>query len=253
MEPVPGSTHEALDRLADRYSLGTGQRDRLLRLLHVVTADPRAPTAIRDPAAAIDLHLADSLAGLEVDALASAARIADLGAGAGFPGLPLAIALPRSHVALVESNARKCGFLRALVAAIEAENVTIDATRAEQWAAGFGASDVVVARALALAPVVAEYAAPLLRRGGVLVDWRGRRDRAEERAALHAAAELGLRLEEVRQVRPFAGAHDRHLYVYSKVRETPSRFPRRPGIARKRPLGLAHGDSGRAPADRDGR
>jgi 16S rRNA (guanine527-N7)-methyltransferase len=84
---------------------------------------------------------------------------------------------------------------------------------------------------------VLEYAAPLLRLGGTLVDWRGTRIHAEEQRAAGAADELGLALDGVQRVEPFEGARDRHLHVYTKVRETPAKFPRRPGMARKRPLG----------------
>ena len=99
------------------------------------------------------------------------------------------------------------------------------------------ANDVVLARALAPQPVVLEYAAPLLRLGGALVDWRARRDGHEEQAAATAARELGLELGEIRRVRPFAEATDRHLHVWVKTGATPERFPRRAGMARKRPLG----------------
>ena len=110
--------------------------------------------------------------------------------------------------------------------------------RAEEWRAGSEAHDLVVARALAPQPVVLEYAAPLLRVGGRLVDWRGRRDGAEEERGARAAAELGLRPRRgASPSQPFAGAHSRHLHVFEKVGTTPPRFPRRPGMARKRPLG----------------
>jgi len=99
-----------------------------------------------------------------------------------------------------------------------------------------GASDVVLARALAAPAVVVEYAAPLLRLGGALVEWRGRRESGAERSGLAAAQRLGLELVEVRRVAPYNGARDHHLHVYLKNRETPSGFPRRAGIARKRPL-----------------
>ena len=85
--------------------------------------------------------------------------------------------------------------------------------------------------------MVLEYAAPLLEHGGVLVDWRGRRDADQEAAAAGAAEQLGMRLREIRRTEPYEGARDHHLHVYEKVAETPSRFPRRAGVARKRPLG----------------
>jgi len=109
--------------------------------------------------------------------------------------------------------------------------------RAEEWREGFSQNDLAVARALAPQPVVLEYAAPLLRIGGTLVDWRGKRAPEQEHAAERAASLLGLQLEEIRRVTPFAAATDHHLHVFVKVAETPSRFPRKPGIARKRPLG----------------
>ena len=104
-------------------------------------------------------------------------------------------------------------------------------------AGGAGHYDAVTARALAPLPVLAEYAAPLLRVGGELVAWKGRRDAAEEAAGARAAAEVGLEAVAVQQVEPFPGARDLHLHVLRKVTATPTRFPRRAGQARKRPLG----------------
>jgi 16S rRNA (guanine527-N7)-methyltransferase len=239
---VKSIEQRASDALADlcrRYSLDEAQCERLAVLLDMLCRDPAAPTTIRNPLAAIDMHLADSLAGLEVERLVRAATIADLGSGAGLPGLPLAVALPGGTVSLIESQGRKCAFLEAVVMAAGVGNAEVVNLRAERWGGGLARQDAVVARALAAPAVVAEYAAPLLRLGGVLVDWRGRRDPTEEQAALTAISALGLARQEVRRVQPFPAAEDRHLHVYVKVRETPPRFPRRPGIARKRPLGAA--------------
>jgi 16S rRNA (guanine527-N7)-methyltransferase len=213
------------------------QLAQLARVLEVLEHDEHAPTTVRTAHAAAERHLADSLVGLDFNYLIDARVVADLGAGAGFPGLPLAIALPDARVSLVESQRRKCEFLERLCAAAEVANANVVCARVEQWAAGAGANDAVVARALASQPVVLEYAAPLLRAGGALVDWRGKRNAEEERAARAAAHELGLDLREIRAVQPFVGATDRHVHVFVKLQPTPSRFPRRPGIARKRPLG----------------
>lgn len=111
-------------------------------------------------------------------------------------------------------------------------------TRAEQWAAdaGYEAYDVVTARAVAPLAVLAEYAAPLLRPGGALVAWKGAREEREEAAGARAAARLGLSIEQVLRVVPFEGARDRHLHVLLKAEPTPPEFPRRVGVARKRPL-----------------
>ncbi|HEX3910898.1 MAG TPA: 16S rRNA (guanine(527)-N(7))-methyltransferase RsmG [Solirubrobacteraceae bacterium] len=219
------------------FGLGVGQLAQLTSVLAVLERDEHAPTTVRTARAATETHLADSLAGLEIDLIADARVVADLGAGAGFPGVPLAVALPQANIRLVESRRRKCEFLERLLAAAGLGNATAVCVRAEEWGEGMEGNDVVLARALAPQPVVLEYAAPLLRAGGALVDWRGRRDVEQEREAAAAAEVLGMRLREVRPVRPFAQATDRHLHVWLKTAQTPSRFPRRAGMARKRPLG----------------
>lgn len=221
-----------------KYGLDGAQLANLARILEVLERDERAPTAIREPHEAAERHLADSLAALDVDVVREAREIADLGAGAGFPGLPLAVALPGAQFRLVESQRRKCDFIERLLAEVQIENASVVCARAEEWAEGRERNDVVCARALASQPVVLEYAAPLLRAGGALVDWRGRRDPEEEHAARQAGVALGLSPREIRAVEPFPGATDLHLHVWEKTQETPARFPRRAGIARKRPLGI---------------
>jgi 16S rRNA (guanine527-N7)-methyltransferase len=224
--------------LAGRYRLGDQAVDALLALVEALAAEPKPPTAVREPHAALRQHIADSLTGLEVPALREATRIADIGAGAGFPGLVLAIALPSTQVDLVESARRKCSVIARLIAAAGIPNARPVPRRAEEWALGEGAVayDAVTARALAPLPVLVEYAAPLLKAGGVLVAWKGGRDEAEEAAGQAAAAQLGLQAAEVLPVKPFKEARQRHLHVYLKEKETPPSFPRRPGIAAKRPL-----------------
>src|SRR5216683_1849433 len=93
------------------------------------------------------------------------------------------------------------------------ENATVIWARAEEWHEGASRHDLVVARAVAAQPVVLEYGAPLLRLGGSLVDWRGRRSPAEEVTALRAAEELGLERVEIRRVMPFEDARDHHLHL----------------------------------------
>ncbi len=226
----------ALHRSLARHGLELGQLAQLEEVLRELERDPHAPTSVRDMREAADVHIADSLAGLDIDEIRVAEQLTDLGSGAGFPGVPLAIALPHALVSLVESQRRKCEFLRALCAHVALGNVEVVHARAEEWPEGIGRSDVVVARALAPQAVVVEYAAPLLRLGGVLADWRGRRNVEQERAAMNAAEQVGLRLREVLRVEPFVGARDRHVHVFTKLAATPPRFPRRAGLARKRPL-----------------
>jgi len=223
--------------LTQRYGLPELAQPQLQSLLDCVATDPRAPTTITDPAGIMRDHLADSLVALELPQVRASQTIADLGAGAGFPGLPLAIALPGTQVSLVESNARKCAFITRAAEACAVANAMVVQARAEEWGTGLGARDLVVARALAPLAVVAEYGAPLLRLGGTLVVWRGRRDPDDEESGARAAAQLGLEPNAPVRVEPYPGALHRHLHAMLKVADTPDRFPRRAGIARKRPLG----------------
>jgi 16S rRNA (guanine527-N7)-methyltransferase len=238
--------------LAERYGLPPGAPRRLELLLDLLVHDPHAPTAIRDPSKVLDDHLADALVGLELPAVRGAAAAVDIGSGAGFPGLALAIALPDTRFVLLESAARKAAFLERAVTVADVTNGTVVHARAESWPAGIGRHDLVTARAVAALDVVAEYAAPLLRVGGTLVAWRGRRDPQAETAAARAAERLGLSPPEVRVVQPYQAAEHRHLYVMSKVTDTPPAFPRRPGMALKRPLGSA-GPEEVTPSDRASR
>jgi 16S rRNA (guanine527-N7)-methyltransferase len=249
---VAGSGSVGLDdrfgALADRYGLGEAAISQLRELHRLLVEDPLAPTAVRDPAKVIDDHLADALVALDLDVVRAVRRLADLGSGAGVPGLPLAITLPGADVALVESAARKAAFLERAVVACGAPNARVVHTRAEGWPEGIAAFDVVTARALAPLDVVVEYAAPLLVAGGTLVAWRGRRDPSAEAAAARAAAELGLAPAEIVSVKPYPAAESRHLHLMSKVTATPRGFPRRPGVALKRPLGTRSGRGDPAPA-----
>lgn len=230
------SVGRRLEQLAAQYALSPAAVGALERLLEALTAQPSAPTAVRDPARAVDTHVADALVALDVAPVRAARRIADLGAGAGLPGLVLAAALPEADVSLVESNRRKCEFIACAASQMRLGNVAVVADRAESWRAGIGVHDLVTARALAPLPVLVEYAAPLLAPGGALLAWKGRRSEDEEADGIAAAAATGLELAEVRAVRPWDGAERLHLHLYLKVGDTPSRFPRRPGMASKRPL-----------------
>jgi 16S rRNA (guanine527-N7)-methyltransferase len=234
MSPVA----ERIDSLVAEYGLPAESGDRFARLLEALAAEPDPHTTISEPSAAVDQHIADSLSALPVDALRSARAVVDIGAGAGFPGLPLAIALPAAQVDLIESANRKCAVIERLAAAAGVKNARALPVRAEEWAAGDGASayDAAAARAVAPLSVLVEYAAPLLRAGGTFIAWKGARDPAEEAAGAQAAEIVGLRPTEVLKVTPFAGVRDLNLHLYLKGRETPERFPRRSGAAAKRPL-----------------
>jgi 16S rRNA (guanine527-N7)-methyltransferase len=232
-------SRETLAEMASRWGLPPSAPGQLAALLEALAAEPDPHTTVSDPARALDVHVRDSLVALEVPAVRRAQAIVDIGAGAGFPGLPLAIALPEARVDLVESASRKTGVIERIAAAAAVSNARAVHARAEGWAADEGAAayDVATARAVAPLSVLVEYAAPLLSLGGTFVAWKGSPDAAEVAAVEVAAAELGLEPLEILPVVPYEGARELHLYLYSKVRETPAKYPRRPGMAAKRPLG----------------
>ena len=238
-----GVSRETLAALLARHGLPAAAGRQYELLLEALADEPDPHTTVSEPAAALERHVADSLSGIEVEGLRDARRIADVGAGAGFPGLALAVALTPARVDLIESAQRKGALMDRLIHAAQVGNARAVVARAEEWAAvaeplgGREAYDAVTARAVGPLAVLAEYAAPLLRRDGVLVAWKGARDPEEERAGAAAAERLGLELAETRHVVPFPGAERRHLYVLRKTGPTPAGIPRRPGMAAKRPLG----------------
>jgi 16S rRNA (guanine527-N7)-methyltransferase len=237
-------SRETPQGLSARYRLGEAAAGQIERILKALAAEPDPHTSVSDPQAALEVHVADSLSGLEVSALVRARRIADIGAGARFPGLALAVALPQAQVDLVESAGRKTAVVDRLIQAGDVSNARSITTRAEELGGvpaavggGRGAYDAVTARAVGRLALLVEYAAPLLREGGVLVAWKGARDAAEEAAGAAAAGEVGMALDEVLAVKPYPSSENRHLHVMRKISPTPDGFPRRAGMARKRPLG----------------
>jgi 16S rRNA (guanine527-N7)-methyltransferase len=230
------TTARRLADLGQRWGLDEGPLRTLSALLELLSADQHAPSTVRG-SAAVDVHVADSLSALALEPVRQAESVADLGSGAGFPGVVLAVALRQARVALVESAARKCEFLERLISTLGIANARVVHARAEAWPEGLGAQDLVVARALAPLAVLCEYAAPLLAPEGTLVAWKGDVGAAEARSGERAAEILGLRVEGAVRSAPYAGSVAHRLHVFRKVAQTPAEYPRRPGVAHKRPLG----------------
>lgn len=196
--------------------------------------EPQNLSSVRDVDVAVWVHVVDSLSGLLVPQVDHAPGLVDLGSGGGFPGLALAAMLPDVPVTLVESEGRKADWLRRASAPFP--NVRVVADRSETLAlAEREEHPLVTARAVGALPVVMELAAPLLRDDGWLVAWRGRRDADEAGAVEAAASELGLQGTPDIDVTPIPGV-SRHFSVWRKVADTPSKYPRRPGMAAKRPI-----------------
>jgi 16S rRNA (guanine527-N7)-methyltransferase len=219
-------------------ALDRAGREKLERVLELLGEERASVSSVVDERA-WRIHVLDSLTGLEVPELRAARRLADVGAGAGFPGLALAVAAPAVQVDLIESVGRKCEFMRRAVEAAGIANATVLDTRSEDWAASGGreAYDAVTARAVGRLSTLAELASPLLEPNGVLVAWKGKRDADEEQQLERASEALAMVPVAVLDVGDRAGSEHRHLHVIRKSGPTPANLPRKAGIAKKRPKG----------------
>lgn len=163
----------------------------------------------------------------------------DVGAGAGFPGIPLAIVRPMLRVTLLEATHKKCRFLEYVVAALHLPGVEVVCGRAEELAhvpSRRGEYDVVVARAVASLATLAELCLPFVRVGGRMIASKTLGISAEVAASSRAIDELGGRMANPINVRLPIVDQERQLIVVDKVRVTPARYPRRPGVPAKTPL-----------------
>ena len=192
--------------------------ERLERWLAALLTTPGL-TSIRDPGEARRVHVDESLAALDA-VQRFEGPIVDVGSGGGAPGIPLASALPDRDVTLLEANGRKCAFLREAARAFP--NVTVVQSRAEEQETDrFG---VAVAKALAAPPVAAEWCLPLVAPGGAAVLYVG--PSADVPAVSRVSERLGGAPAE----------ETPGLLVLRKLEPTPTGFPRRPGVAKRRPL-----------------
>ncbi len=245
--PLPG---EAMDTTALREGaarlgvlLTPAQADTFRRYhLELEQANRRVNlTSIADWERAQAVHYLDSLSVLAVvpPALLRSGRLADVGSGAGLPGLALRIAVPSLRVTLVEATGKKADFLRGLPEALGLCGIEVRSCRAETLGRdpeAREAFDFVTARGVAKMNTLAELTLPLCRIGGVVVAHKGAGAEADAVEAETAIRTLGGALREIRWV-DVPGLDRRHaLVVLDKVAPTPHRYPRRPGIPGKRPL-----------------
>jgi 16S rRNA (guanine527-N7)-methyltransferase len=188
-------------------------------------------------------HVLDSLSCFLHEPLFRARHLADVGSGGGLPGIPIKIMRPDLATTLVESTSKKVRFLKHAVEGLGLQGVEVAHTRVEDLGrtrAHRGAYDVVTCRAVARLSVVAEYCVPLLETGGCAIVMKGRLEPEEFAEGDRAVDALGAKVAATTKVPtlPEVGEKARQLVILEKIRETPARYPRRPGIVTKRPLGL---------------
>ena len=200
-------------------------------------------TAITDREGVQVRHFLDSLSCLKAlpqGKLSGGTRLIDVGAGGGFPGLPLKIVFPQMHLTLVEATRKKVYFLAHIARLLGMGNVELMHARAEELGqdpAHREQYDWALARAVAKAPTLVEYLLPLVRVGGAIVAQKGEDAAAEVQEAETAIVTLGGRVRQLIPVELRGLAETRYLVVIDKVAATPEKYPRRPGMPKKSPLG----------------
>ncbi len=195
-------------------------------------------TSVREPGLAWIKHVLDSLQALQTGLFDGAQRVIDVGAGAGFPGLPLAIERPQLRLSALEATRKKCAFIEAAMRELSIEGKVLN-TRAETaghdrlYRAHF---DVATCRAVGSLAEVAELCLPLVKVGGHVVLWRGENAEDEEREGRSVLSKLGGRVAQVLGYELPKHPTRYHLLVIEKMKSTPGGFPRRDGLPKSQPM-----------------
>lgn len=182
-------------------------------------------------------HFVDSLSCILAIESLDKKKVIDIGSGAGFPSLPLKIYQNNFSLTLVDARKKCTDFLNILVEKLKIKDIEIINQRAEdlghnmQYRENF---DIVLSRAVAKMPTLVEYTLPFLKTGGIFIAQKGKIDDELEKSN-YAISLLGGKIKNIINVK-IPGLNERHLIVIEKVKNTPSKFPRRPGIPSKRPI-----------------
>jgi 16S rRNA (guanine527-N7)-methyltransferase len=196
-------------------------------------------TAIQDAEQVRMKHFLDSLSCLQLRSEHPCDRVIDVGSGAGFPGIPLKIAIPSLRLTLVESVGKKANFCQHMVAKLNLQKVLVIQERAEvvgRLSDHREQYDWAVARAVAVLPVLAEYLLPLVRGGGIMLAMKGESAPAESHSGDSAIRILGGHIRRLVPVILPGVVEERYLVVVDKVAATPDQYPRRIGLPSKKPL-----------------
>jgi 16S rRNA (guanine527-N7)-methyltransferase len=216
------------------------QMDVLAQELIAWNAEKMNLTAITDPAQVQTRHLLDSLSLAKVVTFTAGMKIMDVGTGAGFPGVPLAIAFPQVRVTLMEATAKKLTFIEHITQTLGLTNTKTLHARAEdagqnpRYRAAF---EVVTARAVARLPALLEYLLPLTKEGGLCIAMKGSTAAEEAQDAQAALQALGGELRDITAIELPAVEEAHYLVVVAKTRKTPALYPRKAGLPTKKPLG----------------
>ena len=197
-------------------------------------------TAVDDEAEMLDRHLIDSLTVLRTDKIIQGATLIDVGTGAGFPGMVLAMAIPDLRITLIDAQQKRLNFLEKVRAAANVRNTVFlharaeDAAREHKYRETF---DLAAARAVAPLNVLCEYLLPFVRTGGCALCWKGPALQEELERGRRSARILGGRLE-MPVICTVSGRDWEHIILpIRKTEKTPAAYPRKAGIPKSKPLG----------------
>ncbi|MBO4470243.1 MAG: 16S rRNA (guanine(527)-N(7))-methyltransferase RsmG [Clostridia bacterium] len=198
-------------------------------------------TAVTDDEETVDKHFIDSLTVLRTGLVKENMKLIDVGTGAGFPGMVLALACPELQVTLLDAQQKRLSFLKAVSEATESENITIIHARAEDGARKAELReqyDIAAARALAPLNVLCEYLLPYVKVDGYALCWKGPALKEETEAGRKAAHLLGGRLEMPVKSTVFGREWDHMILPVRKIQHTSAQYPRKAGTPKNKPLGL---------------
>jgi len=197
-------------------------------------------TAVRDKDEAWNKHIIDSLQGLQTGLFDNPARVIDIGTGAGFPGMPLALARPELQMTLLDSTAKKCAFLESYIKEQHlVDRIKVLLGRAEEWGHSHlhrAQYDVATTRAVGSFSEVCELTLPFVKTGGHVILWRGKDAPAETQQAAKVLLTLSARLVSCESYQLPGHEMDYYLVVLQKTKSLPGRYPRKNGLPKKQPL-----------------
>lgn len=200
-------------------------------------------TRITAPDEFVEKHLWDSFAGffyLTNNLDYANKNVIDIGTGAGFPGIPLAIIQPHTHFTLLEATQKKINFVNLLIEKLALKNAVAIQGRAEEIGQNGQHReqyDLTLMRALASPTVCVEYALPLLNLGGIAILYQGRWEEEDTVKLTQVLPQLGGELFKVESFQTPLTHSERHCIYVKKIKKTPNQFPRPVGIPKKKPLG----------------
>ncbi len=233
-------TEILIKELNERY--GEDKTDKLTKYIDMILDKNQHInlTAVRDRDEALQKHIADSLSCSLMEEYENAERIADIGTGAGFPGVPLAIVSPEKQFTLVDSLNKRLRIIDELCGEIGVDNVTTLHSRAEDMGRTEEHRekyDICVSRAVASLDVLCEWCLPLVRKGGYFIAYKGENVSRETEDAKKAINVLGGKMVDTRTIQSDDESISGHvLLIIKKVKNTPARYPRQAGTARKNPI-----------------